>query len=121
MMQFLYWAFSISALANGVLIFLVVDISRENKFRKQAARGWYDRCNELLKKYGDPDKKPMETVSAEIVQRIHDLENENAQLRSDVETGCKLIDQQTKMISGQRETVNRLVSENRRFLGRFNR
>lgn len=121
MLQFLYWAVSISLLANAVFLYLLIDMGREKDIHRIAARGWYDRCNEILKKYGDPNNRPMETVSAEIVERLNYLENENAGLRGDVETGCKLIDQQTKMISGQRETVNRLVAENRRFLGRFNR
>jgi len=119
MLHFFYYALAFSMLANLVFIYLLIDIGRVKEFHQRAARGWYDRCNELLKKYGDPDKRPMETVSAEIMQRITYLENENAQLRSDVETGCRLIEEQTRMISGQRETVNRLVAENRKFLGRF--
>jgi hypothetical protein len=40
--------------------------------------------------------------------RITYLENENATLRTDVETGCRLIDEQRNMITIQKNVVNNL-------------
>jgi hypothetical protein len=109
----------LSVLTNGLLLFMVWDLNRELKFRKQDAEKWYRRSNELVTKLfngRDPFIDPPEKVGADILQRMVDLETENAGLRSDIETGCRLIDEQKNMITGQRETVTRLVNENRRFL-----
>lgn len=46
--------------------------------------------------------------SARVLERVNALEAENATLRSDNETGCKIIDEQRNMITVQKNVVNNL-------------
>lgn len=115
-MQRLQIILSISGLLNGVLLFWIYDQAQKIKFwrgQSRHNRELFIKNAETLDRITD---NPLVTVPAEIVQRITDLENENAALRSDVETGCKIIEKQNGTVNGQRETINRLVNENRRFL-----
>ena len=63
--------------------------------------------------------RPMFTVSADVATTITELQNENAQLRGDVETGCRLIDRQREKLNEQTKLLNKLVTENRRFVGQL--
>lgn len=60
---------------------------------------------------------PMQVVDSEISRTVNELQNENAQLRGDVETGCKVIDNLRGRLKEQTDLLNRMTAENRRFLG----
>ena len=107
--------FLFSTLVNGVLLRWIMWISKDLKFFRADSAKWYnvacslrnERNEEILK------NKPMATISAEIVQRIDDLERENATLRTDNETGCALIGKQVGTINTLRDNIQKLIAENR--------
>jgi hypothetical protein len=86
--------------------------------RNQARRN-YELQAQVNEIRGLSDQRPLETVSADIARTITELQNENAQLRGDVETGCRLIDRQREKLTEQTKLLNKFTGESRRLLGQL--
>ena len=100
-----------SLLTNGVLFFWLLAVTKDLDFFRRDSAKWYGvACK--LQNDEKLTQRPLTTVPAEIMQKIDDLERENAQLRTDVETGCKLIDE-------QRGRLSAISAETRRLLAAF--
>jgi hypothetical protein len=106
----------LSALINLVLALWLIGSMADVKFFQKDSSNWYNRWVECKMKQGSGK---MSTVPAEVMQKMNDLQNENATLRTDNETGCQLIDKQRIMIAEQTNKLNSLIAENRRIMHSF--
>ena len=71
-------------------------------------------ASESLRRLRSRAADPMVTVPAAVVKRVNALENENSGLRSDNETGIRLIQRQNQVVTDLKQQIQRLTGENRR-------
>jgi cell division protein FtsL len=67
-----------------------------------------------LQKWRAHAQDPIAGVPAYVVERVTALENENAGLRVDNETGIRLIQKQNQVVTDLKKQIQRLTGENRR-------
>ena len=97
----------LSALINLVLVLWLLGTMQDVKFFQKDSGNWYERWRELKMKEGNGK---MSTVPAEVMQQMNDLQTENAQLRADVETGCKIIDEQKDRLAAINAETRRILA-----------
>jgi hypothetical protein len=112
----------LSALINLILSLWLIGSLQDVKFFQKDSANWYNRWAELRMKEGRRDNGgKLSTVPAEVMQKMNDLQQENAGLRVDIENGCVIIDNQKAKISELMSSLNRSVSEKQRILNTFKR
>ena len=102
------------AAGDALLLYLLIKAHRSLKFFRQDSSRWYSKACGLAADLKFYTRDGLTTVPAEVVERCNALENENAELSVDVETGCQIIEQQKATINGLRTLLAQSQGRNKR-------
>jgi hypothetical protein len=110
----IYYLLYFVLLIASLLFLWLLKALREIKFWRNDSSKWYTKACGLSADLKFYTRDGLTTVPAEVVERCNALENENAELRVDVETGCQIIEQQKATINGLRTLLAQSQGRNKR-------
>ena len=107
--------FVLSVIMTFMFIDQYYEARRWRKMERDSAKIIYS----LRMEVENLPRRPMETVSAEIARKITELQNENAALKTDCETGCRTIETMRRKLNEETALLNRITGENRALLAQL--